>query len=266
MLISIPHFVPPRRFPRIDLLSEFLLAIFLYRVLPLVSPESRPSLLAVTLMTAILSLGLVEGEAYCYRWVLQRHGLSRPDLRITFFGAVREFALPPSAGNEMIFAFLTGVLRVGTVFILVGIFGLLILCQAPEAIRAVAAGLVLVKGTSLALTFLPSFPFEGGHAWRAFWAWATKEDRWATRMACYTGGLLGLGFMLLGVLSLANSNLVGGLLWGFLGGVSLKASYTIFQRWDNEAPVLPAPIPLFPPPTSPPIQLDLGHRSPGGLG
>lgn len=119
---------------------------------------------------------------------------------------------------------------------LAGVFYLLragaVAAGASPPIVTVLGFLGLLNLVLAIFNMIPGFPLDGGRILRSIvWA-ATGDLRRATRLAAWGGRLFGGGLILLGVLSLAYGQLLGGLWSGFIGWFLLNAA-TTSERHSN---------------------------------
>jgi len=76
----------------------------------------------------------------------------------------------------------------------------------------------------------PAFPLDGGRVLRsALWRW--KQDlRWATRISSTVGSGFGILLILLGIVSLFQGNIIGGIWWFMIGFFLKNAAQMSYQQ------------------------------------
>lgn len=92
---------------------------------------------------------------------------------------------------------------------------------------------------------VPAFPLDGGRLLRSF-LWSRKGSlTWATRIASNIGGGFGLGLILLGVISLFQGNVIGGIWWFLIGLFLRNASRMSYQQLEVRMALEGEPIKRF---------------------
>jgi CBS domain-containing protein len=88
---------------------------------------------------------------------------------------------------------------------------------APEPVSTVVGYLATINVILAVFNMMPAFPLDGGRVLRSvLWGW--KENiRWATRISSNIGIAFGALLIAVGLFSLLNGRLVGGLWWILIG-------------------------------------------------
>ena len=104
--------------------------------------------------------------------------------------------------------------------------------DAADTAVTLSAILYYLAGINLALglfNLVPGFPLDGGRMLRAaLWAWK-RDLHWATRVAARLGSAVGLALIVLGAVTVARGDFIGGM-WWFLIGLFLRNAAAMSYR------------------------------------
>ena len=124
---------------------------------------------------------------------------------------------PPNAKAEFMMA-IAG--PIASFVLSAGFYGLFLAIEsvgATQALLGVVRYLAIVNLMLAVFNLIPAFPLDGGRMLRAgLWQWHGNLSK-ATRTASKAGTLFGFLLMMLGVVSIATGNFIGGLWWILIG-------------------------------------------------
>jgi Zn-dependent protease/CBS domain-containing protein len=164
--------------------------------------------------------------------VVGRHmGMTFHGITLFAFGGAAELEEEPPTPRVEFWMTIAGPATSIVLAILFYLAGMLLVwMDTPAPIVAVISYLVVINVLLAAFNLLPAFPLDGGRILRAaLWAWR-GDVLWATRIATFVGGGLGLALVLLGIVSAFYGNLIGGM-WWFLIGLFIRAAASMaYQR------------------------------------
>ncbi len=164
--------------------------------------------------------------------VVGRHmGMTFHGITLFAFGGAAELEEEPPTPRVEFWMTIAGPATSIVLAILFYVAGMLLVWMGtPAPIVAVISYLVVINVLLAAFNLLPAFPLDGGRILRAaLWAWR-GDVLWATRIATFVGGGLGLALVLLGIVSAFYGNLIGGM-WWFLIGLFIRAGASMsYQR------------------------------------
>jgi Zn-dependent protease/predicted transcriptional regulator len=165
-----------------------------------------------------------------HSWVGRRLGMQIHGITLFVFGGAAELAdEPKSARTEFLMAAAGPLASI----LLAILFQLLAMAlegiQGPTPISGVLHYLAGINLILAVFNLLPAFPLDGGRILRAaLWAWRGSMV-WATRVAAAIGGIIGLGLIVLGIVSVIGGNVVGGM-WSFLIGLFIRSAASASQQ------------------------------------
>jgi len=165
-----------------------------------------------------------------HSWVGRRLGMQIHGITLFVFGGAAELAEEPkSARTEFLMAAAGPLASI----LLAILFQLLAMAldgsEGPTPISGVLHYLAGINLILAAFNLLPAFPLDGGRILRAaLWGWRGNVV-WATRVAAGIGGAIGLGLMVLGILSVIGGNFVGGM-WSVLIGLFIRSAASASQQ------------------------------------
>ena len=162
--------------------------------------------------------------------IARRFGLPISGITLFIFGGVSEMAEEPRSPGIEFFMAIAGPL---SSFALAIIFYLVVLSSGsswPLPIIAVLRYLAYINVLLGIFNLLPAFPLDGGRVLRSA-LWKAKGDlRKATRIASRIGSGFGIGMILLGVITFATGNLIGGVWWFLIGMFLRSASLASYKQ------------------------------------
>jgi Zn-dependent protease len=162
----------------------------------------------VAAILALLAFASVLVHELGHSWVALRHGLPIRRITLFVFGGVAEIgreAATPAAEVRIAVAGPLTSLALAACFGLVGL-----VARDVDVVAAPAGWLVRINATVAIFNLMPGFPLDGGRVLRAI-AWRrTGSFEEATRTAAFSGRVVGIGLILLGLLMLLAGNLSGG--------------------------------------------------------
>ena len=165
-----------------------------------------------------------------HSWVGRRLGMQIHGITLFVFGGAAELAEEPKSARTEFLMAAAGPLASIRLAIL---FQLLAMAldgsEGPTPISGVLHYLAGINLILAAFNLLPAFPLDGGRILRAaLWGWRGNVV-WATRVAAGIGGAIGLGLMVLGILSVIGGNFVGGM-WSVLIGLFIRSAASASQQ------------------------------------
>ena len=159
-----------------------------------------------------------------HSWVGRRLGLEIKGITLFVFGGASELSEEPGSARTEFLMAVAGPLA--SILLSIAFY---LLASALEGggvaspLSGVMRYLAGVNAILAVFNLLPAFPLDGGRILRALlWGWR-GDLIWATRIAAGIGGMLGLGLVVLGVVSVLGGNLVGGM-WSFLIGLFIRSA------------------------------------------
>jgi Zn-dependent protease len=164
-----------------------------------------------------------------HSYVAKTHGVPIRRITLFLFGGVSQLTKESADPVTEIKIAAAGP---GVSFVLMGVFGLvhalLVRAGALTAAAPVLKYLAYVNGLLGAFNLIPGFPLDGGRLLRAGIWKATGDLKRSTYVASRVGGIVGIGFIALGFLSVFRGQFVYGL-WmvmiGFFLRQAAEASY-----------------------------------------
>lgn len=166
----------------------------------------------------------------CHSLVARAYGLSINGITLFIFGGVAEMADEPQSPKVEFLMAIAG--PVSSYALALGFFAALAVFAANDGqtpLGALLSYLALINAMLATFNLVPAFPLDGGRVLRAaLWQWK-GNIRWATRHASQIGAAFGLGFVGIGVLTLSQGDIVGGLWFAVIGlflNNAARASYT----------------------------------------
>ena len=159
-----------------------------------------------------------------HSFLAKRQGIEVREITLFIFGGVSQLAKDPDDPRKELTVALGGP---ASSLILAFFFWIL------SSVTFQASNLSLVTGLLRYLAFvnlslaifnlIPGFPLDGGRALRAIYWQRTGNLRRATEVASATGKRIGVGIILLGLLSILMGNLFGGF-WFVIIGIFLRSA------------------------------------------
>lgn len=154
----------------------------------------------------------------CHSIVARAYGLPIRGITLFIFGGVAEMEDEPASAKVEFLMAIAGPISSYTLAIsFFAVSWLTDMVGLPEPVTALLGYLTLVNTMLATFNLLPAFPLDGGRVLRAtLWYW--KDNlRWATRHASNVGSAFGLGLIVLGVLSVLQGELAGGMWIAIIG-------------------------------------------------
>ncbi len=150
--------------------------------------------------------------------VARQYGLTIKGITLFIFGGVAEMENePPNAKAEFMMA-IAG--PIASFVLSAGFYGLFLVAESANAMApllGVLRYLAMVNMMLAVFNLVPAFPMDGGRMLRAALWHKTGDLSRATRTASRAGSLFGILLMILGVISIASGNFIGGLWWILIG-------------------------------------------------
>ncbi|MCL4504029.1 MAG: site-2 protease family protein [Deltaproteobacteria bacterium] len=178
-------------------------------------------------MGVVGALGLFASiifHEFCHSLVARKFGMPMKGITLFIFGGVAEMGdEPPSARAEFLMA-LAG--PVSSIF-LAGVFYWFYLwglsADWSQPVTGVVRYLAWINALLAAFNLLPAFPLDGGRILRSI-LWGVKQDlSWATRISSSIGSGFAIVLIFLGIISILEGNIIGGI-WWFMIGMFLKSA------------------------------------------
>ncbi|HXV25560.1 MAG TPA: site-2 protease family protein [Alphaproteobacteria bacterium] len=159
-----------------------------------------------------------------HSWVGRRLGLEIRGITLFVFGGAAELSEEPKSARTELLMAAAGPFASVVLAILFQILAVALEAIAGSSpISAVLRYLAGINAILAVFNLLPAFPLDGGRILRAaLWAWRGSVV-WATRVATGIGGAIGLGLVILGIISVIGGNIVGGM-WLFLIGLFIRSA------------------------------------------
>jgi Zn-dependent protease/predicted transcriptional regulator len=155
---------------------------------------------------------------FAHSLVARRFGIPMEGITLFIFGGVAEMREEPPSPKAEFWMAVAGpaasLAVAGACFAAALAGGAL---GAPESVSTVVGYLATINVILAVFNMMPAFPLDGGRVLRSvLWGW--KENiRWATRVSSQIGIAFGALLIVLGLFSLLNGQLVGGLWWILIG-------------------------------------------------
>ncbi|HEX4889791.1 MAG TPA: site-2 protease family protein [Alphaproteobacteria bacterium] len=160
----------------------------------------------------------------CHSLVARVYGLPINGITLFIFGGVAEMEGEPRSPKVEFLMAIAG--PISSYALALGFFILASVSGSDEVVTPFSAllGYLAMINTMLAtFNLIPAFPLDGGRVLRAaLWQWKGNM-RWATRHAARIGSGFGLGFVALGVLSILQGEVAGGI-WIAVIGLFLNSA------------------------------------------
>lgn len=199
-------------------------------------PQYYPEFTTLTYwwMGAVGAIGLFISVIFhelCHSLVARRYGLTMKGITLFIFGGVAEMPEEPeNAKTEFLMAIAGPASSIFLSFFFYGIYVLGFKGWFPKSFVAITGYLSLINLILAIFNLLPAFPLDGGRVFRAaLWKWKNNL-RWATHVASQFGSFFGLFLIFLGLLSIINGNLVGGIWWFLIGMFLRNASQMSYKQ------------------------------------
>jgi Zn-dependent protease len=188
--------------------------------------------------------------------VARHYGLPIRAITLFIFGGVAEMTREPATAKAEFRMAIAG--PIASALLALGFYvlaGLGTAAALPQPLTGVLYYLAIINAVLAAFNMLPAFPLDGGRVLRAALWHYRKDLRWATRVAATSGEVFGVLLIVLGVLSILQGDLIGGIWWCLIGLFLRSAaagSYTqlMTQRTFEHQPVArfmtPEPIAVAP--------------------
>lgn len=178
--------------------------------------------------------------------VARRYGLPMTGITLFILGGVAEMEEEPSDPKTEFLMAIAGPLA--SLVLAGGFYAFFLLGQAaglPEPLNGVLRYLGMLNLLLAVFNMLPAFPMDGGRAVRAAIWYRSGNLRKATRFAATAGGWLGLGFIGLAVLSIANGNFIGAIWWFMLGMFIRAAAQGSYRQMETRRALEGEPVRRF---------------------
>ena len=150
--------------------------------------------------------------------VARQYGMNIRGITLFIFGGVAEMGSePPNPRAEFMMA-IAG--PIASFVLAAGFYGLYMLAEtigAAQAMLGVIRYLAMVNMLLAVFNLIPAFPLDGGRMLRAALWHRSGNLSGATRIAARAGTIFGITLMMLGVVSMATGNFIGGLWWILIG-------------------------------------------------
>jgi len=181
----------------------------------------------VTMLCFFASLLLHE---IAHSLVARRFGIPIKGITLFLFGGVAELQAEPQSARAEFWVALAGpVMSVSLSFGFWGLASVLELLQANQAIVEILAYLAVINLVLAVFNLVPAFPLDGGRILRAY-LWHRKKDLLgATEIAAKSGEVFAYFLMALGLLSLVQGGLIGGVWYMMIGVFVLTAARSSYQ-------------------------------------
>jgi Zn-dependent protease/predicted transcriptional regulator len=185
-------------------------------------------------MGVVGALGLFASiifHEFCHSLVARKFGMPMKGITLFIFGGVAEMGdEPPSARAE----FLMALAGPASSILLSGVFYWLYLWglsgDLTQPVGGVVRYLAWINALLAAFNLLPAFPLDGGRILRSI-LWGVKEDlAWATRISAGIGSGFALILIFLGIISVLQGNIIGGIWWFMIGMFLRSAAQMSYQQ------------------------------------
>jgi Zn-dependent protease len=156
--------------------------------------------------------------------VARAHGVMMRGITLFIFGGVAEMdEEPPSAKAEFWVAVAGPAASVVVAAVSYGIAETGERVGWPVAVTGVLMYLAVINLVLVGFNLIPAFPLDGGRVFRSLLWWLKGNLKWATKVSATLGSAFGVVLIVLGMLSILNRNLVGGI-WGILLGLFVRGA------------------------------------------
>ncbi len=167
----------------------------------------------------------------CHSLVAKRFGIPMKGITLFIFGGVAEMDEEPPSAKAEFFMAVAGPLS--SVFIGIVLFGVHLLGRQSgwaEPVNGVIGYLSWLNIVLAVFNLVPAFPLDGGRVLRsALWIWK-KNLRWATRISSRVGSGFGVLLIILGILSVFEGDVIGGIWWFMIGLFLRNAAQMSYQQ------------------------------------
>lgn len=165
----------------------------------------------------------------CHSLVGRFYGIPIAGITLFIFGGIAKMRdMPPNPKSEFFMAIVGPLCSIALAFILFLVLRLAIFYQWQIPVVGVVAYLSMINLMLGVFNLLPGFPLDGGRVFRAILWWWKDDLKWATKIACRGGILLGLTMIIFGIMQVFLGALIAGL-WLFVLGFFIermsKSSY-----------------------------------------
>ena len=204
-----------------------------FEALHLNLPASR--LLGLGVMTSLLFFGSLVLHEVCHSVVAKHYKIPVVSITLFVFGGVSRISREPSRALEEFNISVVGPL---SNLVLGGGFWLIAQRAGSNEVLSTLAGSLAWINFGLGLfNFVPAFPLDGGHIFRAV-VWVFNKDfARSTRIAARAGQVVGSGMIALGVVSALRGTdslggPIGGLWLAFIGWFILSAAKQTYAQTE----------------------------------
>lgn len=168
---------------------------------------------------------------FCHSLVARKFGMAMKGITLFIFGGVAEMGDEPPTARAEFFMALAG--PVSSIF-LSGVFYWLYMAGLSgdwaEPVNGVVRYLSWINALLAAFNLLPAFPLDGGRILRSI-LWGVKQDLpWATRISAGIGSAFGMILIFLGIISVLQGNVIGGIWMGLIGMFLRGAAQMSYQQ------------------------------------
>lgn len=178
--------------------------------------------------------------------VARRFGIPIKGVTLFIFGGVSEMEdEPPTANSEFWMALAGPAVSFLIALVLYPVYNSGYRLGWPIQLTLVLYYLCWINALLGAFNLIPAFPLDGGRLLRSY-LWNRKGNlRRATQTASRIGSGFGLGLIFLGLLSLFEGNLIGGIWWFLIGLFLRNASRMSYQQLEIREALEGEPIKRF---------------------
>lgn len=186
---------------------------------------------SIAMLSAMGLFGSIIFHEMCHSLVARAYGLPIRGITLFIFGGVAEMEDEPQSPKVEFLMAIAG--PASSYVLMLAFYSVASLAAAAgiyDPLTAVLSYLVIVNFMLATFNLIPAFPLDGGRVFRAaLWRWKGNL-RWATRHASRFGSAFGLGFVAIGVVTIVQGNVTGGMWTSLIGLFLHSAALSSYQQ------------------------------------
>ncbi|KGP63939.1 hypothetical protein EP47_08510 [Legionella norrlandica] len=158
----------------------------------------------------------------CHSLVGRFYGIPIAGITLFIFGGIAKMRdMPPNPKSEFFMAIVGPLFSIGLAYTLFLVLQVALSFKWQIPIVGVIVYLSMINLMLGIFNLLPGFPLDGGRVFRAILWWWKDDLKWATKIACRGGVVLGLSMIILGIMQFLLGAVIAGL-WLFVLGFFIE--------------------------------------------
>lgn len=188
--------------------------------------------LALGLVTSLLFFGSVLAHELGHSYLAIKSKIPVKGINLYIFGGIAQISKEPDSPRTEFLISVAGPLISILLSILFG--GIWLADKNIPILAAPSVYLMRINFLLAIFNLIPGFPLDGGRILRALVWWVTKSFQRATRIASYSGQMVALGFIGVGVYTIFNGELLNGLWLAFIGWFLQNAASSAYKQMNMQ--------------------------------